>query len=156
MRQRWFVSPFRFSLSRRGFGKIVLFFSSVRLWISHNEVSNFCSFLSGFFSFIACQTVSNEYPTNCSQFSTLLLCFRISLCHYSGYKIYPGKGKTMVRTDGRVSSVIFYWFPCFRTINWQVNFKSFLQTYQFLDSKCERAHLMKRNPRNTTWTVLYR
>ncbi|KAI9554742.1 hypothetical protein GHT06_020018 [Daphnia sinensis] len=55
---------------------------------------------------------------------------KISLCHYSGYKIYPGKGKTMVRTDGR--------------------------TYQFLDSKCERAHLMKRNPRNTTWTVLYR
>lgn len=123
MRQRGFVSPFRFSLSRRGFGKIAQFFSSVRLWISHNEVSNFLSFLSGFFSFIACQTVSNGYSTNCSQFSSLLLCFRISLCHYSGYKIYPGKGKTMVRTDGRVSSVIFYWFPCFRTVNWLVKYQ---------------------------------
>merc|ERR1712071_529449 len=30
------------------------------------------------------------------------------------------------------------------------------KVYHFLDSKCERAHLMKRNPRNTTWTVLYR
>merc|ERR1712116_53244 len=55
---------------------------------------------------------------------------KISLCHYSGYKIHPGHGKTMVRVDGKV--------------------------YHFLDSKCERAHLMKRNPRNTTWTVLYR
>merc|ERR1712189_2904 len=55
---------------------------------------------------------------------------KVSLCHYSGYKIHPGHGKTMVRVDGKV--------------------------YHFLDSKCERAYLMKRNPRNTTWTVLYR
>merc|ERR1712116_51664 len=55
---------------------------------------------------------------------------KVSLCHYSGYKIHPGHGKTMVRVDGKV--------------------------YHFLDSKCERAHIMKRNPRNTTWTVLYR
>merc|ERR1712122_21235 len=55
---------------------------------------------------------------------------KVSLCHYSGYKIHPGHGKTTVRVDGKV--------------------------YHFLDSKCERAHLMKRNPRNTTGTVLYR
>merc|ERR1711955_96155 len=55
---------------------------------------------------------------------------KVSLCHHGGYKIHPGHGKTMVRVDGKV--------------------------YHFLDSKCERAHLMKRNPRNTTWTVLYR
>merc|ERR1712007_185890 len=55
---------------------------------------------------------------------------KISLCHYSGYKIYPGHGKTMVKVDGK--------------------------SFNFLDSKCERAHMMKRNPRNTTWTVLYR
>merc|ERR1712131_69148 len=55
---------------------------------------------------------------------------KVSLCHYSGYKIHPGHGKTMVRVDGK--------------------------DYHFLDSKCERAHLMKRNPRNTTWTVLCR
>ncbi|XP_018577410.1 60S ribosomal protein L24 [Anoplophora glabripennis] len=55
---------------------------------------------------------------------------KIGLCAYSGYKIYPGHGKTMVKVDGK----------CFT----------------FLNSKCEHAHLMKRNPRKVTWTVLYR
>merc|ERR1712090_31257 len=55
---------------------------------------------------------------------------KISLCHYSGYKIYPGHGKTMVKVDGK--------------------------SFNFLNSKCERAHMGKRNLRNTTWTVLYR
>uniref|UniRef100_T1J4N5 Large ribosomal subunit protein eL24 n=1 Tax=Strigamia maritima TaxID=126957 RepID=T1J4N5_STRMM len=55
---------------------------------------------------------------------------KIELCSYSGYKIYPGHGKRMVKADGKV--------------------------YQFLSSKCERSHLMKRNPRKITWTVLYR
>ncbi|XP_017791501.1 PREDICTED: 60S ribosomal protein L24 [Habropoda laboriosa] len=55
---------------------------------------------------------------------------RIGLCAYSGYKIYPGHGKTMVKVDGK--------------------------TFTFLNSKCESAHLMKRNPRKVTWTVLYR
>ncbi|XP_023023878.1 ribosomal protein L24 [Leptinotarsa decemlineata] len=55
---------------------------------------------------------------------------KIGLCAYSGYKIYPGHGKTMVKVDGK--------------------------TFTFLNSKCERAHLLKRNPRKVTWTVLYR
>merc|ERR1711963_1064268 len=55
---------------------------------------------------------------------------RIDLCSYSGYKIYPGHGKRMVRVNGRV--------------------------YNFLSHKCERSHLMKRNPREINWTVLYR
>ncbi|CAH1100982.1 unnamed protein product [Psylliodes chrysocephalus] len=55
---------------------------------------------------------------------------KIGLCAYSGFKIYPGHGKTMVKVDGK--------------------------TFTFLNSKCERAHLMKRNPRKVTWTVLYR
>ncbi|XP_072383874.1 large ribosomal subunit protein eL24 [Diabrotica undecimpunctata] len=55
---------------------------------------------------------------------------KIGLCAYSGYKIYPGHGKTMVKVDGK--------------------------NFTFLNSKCERAHLMKRNPRKVTWTVLYR
>ncbi|KAL3278246.1 hypothetical protein HHI36_013584 [Cryptolaemus montrouzieri] len=55
---------------------------------------------------------------------------KIGLCAYSGYKIYPGHGKTMVKVDGK--------------------------SFTFLNSKCERAHLMKRNPRKVTWTVLYR
>ncbi|PSN40137.1 60S ribosomal protein L24 [Blattella germanica] len=55
---------------------------------------------------------------------------KIGLCAYSGYKIYPGHGKTMVKTDGK--------------------------TFTFLNAKCESSHLMKRNPRKVTWTVLYR
>lgn len=30
------------------------------------------------------------------------------------------------------------------------------QTFTFLNKKCERSYLMKRNPRKVTWTVLYR
>jgi len=55
---------------------------------------------------------------------------QIKLCSYSGYKIYPGHGKRMVKADGKV--------------------------FTFLNSKCERSHLMRRNPRKITWTVLYR
>ncbi|XP_023303886.1 60S ribosomal protein L24 [Lucilia cuprina] len=55
---------------------------------------------------------------------------KIGLCSFSGYKIYPGHGKTMVKVDGK--------------------------SFTFLDKKCERSYLMKRNPRKVTWTVLYR
>ncbi|MBN4841678.1 ribosomal protein L24e family protein, partial [Citrobacter braakii] len=54
----------------------------------------------------------------------------MGLCAYSGYKIYPCHGKTIVTGDGK--------------------------TFTFLNSKCEAAHLMRRNPRKVTWTVLYR
>jgi len=55
---------------------------------------------------------------------------KVGLCAYSAYKIYPGHGKTLVRIDGKV--------------------------FTFLNGKCERSHLMKRNPRKVTWTVYYR
>ncbi|XP_013788121.1 60S ribosomal protein L24-like [Limulus polyphemus] len=55
---------------------------------------------------------------------------KLELCAFSGYKIYPGHGKRMVKSDGKV--------------------------YQFLNAKCEASHMMKRNPREITWTVLYR
>merc|ERR1712042_51104 len=60
----------------------------------------------------------------------LSLIMKIQLCSFSGYKIQPGRGKTMVRTDGRVMV--------------------------FLNSRCEAAYLMKKNPREVRWTVLYR
>merc|ERR1712170_198367 len=55
---------------------------------------------------------------------------KIELCSYSGYKVYPGRGRTLVKSDGK--------------------------TFKFLDGRCHRAHLLKRNPRKVTWTVLYR
>lgn len=36
-----------------------------------------------------------------------LFCFRIGLCAYSGYKIYPGHGKTMVKVDGKVNPISY-------------------------------------------------
>merc|ERR1711909_250283 len=55
---------------------------------------------------------------------------KIELCAYSGYKIYPGRGRTLIKQDGK--------------------------SYKFLDARTHKAHLLKRNPRNVTWTVLYR
>merc|ERR1711931_39915 len=54
---------------------------------------------------------------------------KIELCNFSGYKIYPGHGKRMVRIDGKL--------------------------FNFLSKKAERSFLMKRNPRKISWTVLY-
>merc|ERR1711971_1107939 len=54
----------------------------------------------------------------------------IDLCCYSGYKIYPGHGRTLVKADGK--------------------------SYKFLSSRTHKAHMLKRNPRKITWTVLYR
>merc|ERR1712117_196037 len=55
---------------------------------------------------------------------------KIELCSYSGYKIYPSKGRTFVKADGKV--------------------------FKFLDGRSQKAHFLKRNPRKVTWTVLYR
>merc|ERR1711936_1370969 len=55
---------------------------------------------------------------------------KIDLCVYSGYKIYPGHGRTLVKVDGK--------------------------SYKFLSNRTHKAHLLKRNPRETCWTVLYR
>ena len=55
---------------------------------------------------------------------------KIDLCIYSGYKIYPGHGRSLIKVDGK--------------------------TYKFLSSRTHKAHLLKRNPREVTWTVLYR
>merc|ERR1712180_431578 len=63
-------------------------------------------------------------------FEVLSARMELQLCNYSGLKIHPGHGKTFIRIDGK--------------------------TYIFLNAKCEAAHLMKRNPREVPWTVLYR
>merc|ERR1712126_230477 len=55
---------------------------------------------------------------------------KIDLCNYSGYKCYPSRGITYVKADGK--------------------------TFRFLDGRSKKAHMLKRNPRKVTWTVLYR
>merc|ERR1712029_546707 len=55
---------------------------------------------------------------------------KIELCVYSGYKIYPGHGRSLVKVDGK--------------------------NLRFLSGRTHKAHLLKRNPRETWGTVLYR
>ncbi len=31
---------------------------------------------------------------------------RLELCHYSGYKIYPSKGRKYIRVDGKVGAIV--------------------------------------------------
>merc|ERR1711862_1072286 len=55
---------------------------------------------------------------------------KIELCVYSGYKIYPGHGRSLVKVDGK--------------------------NLRFLSGRTHKAHLLKRNPREVAWTVLSR
>ncbi|EFO84752.1 hypothetical protein GCK72_001252 [Caenorhabditis remanei] len=55
---------------------------------------------------------------------------KVETCVYSGYKIHPGHGKRLVRTDGKVQI--------------------------FLSAKCLKGAKLRRNPRDIRWTVLYR
>ncbi|KAI9228960.1 MAG: putative ribosomal protein L24.e.A, cytosolic, partial [Piptocephalis tieghemiana] len=55
---------------------------------------------------------------------------RLEICSFSGYKIYPGHGKTYVRLDSR--------------------------TYKFISSKTASLFLQGKNPRKIHWTVVFR
>jgi len=55
---------------------------------------------------------------------------KIDLCCFSGFKIYPGPSRTLVKGDGK--------------------------SYKFLSPRTHKAHLLERNPRNICWTVLCR
>ncbi|KAI8388473.1 ribosomal protein L24e-domain-containing protein, partial [Radiomyces spectabilis] len=55
---------------------------------------------------------------------------RLEICSFSGYKIYPAKGKTYVRLDSR--------------------------TFKFINGKAESYFLQRLNPRKIRWTVIYR
>ncbi|GAA5853243.1 hypothetical protein JCM8547_000254 [Rhodosporidiobolus lusitaniae] len=55
---------------------------------------------------------------------------KVELCNFSGYKIYPGKGKLYVRSDSKI--------------------------FRFVSSKEESLFLQRKNPRKIAWTVVYR
>jgi len=65
-----------------------------------------------------------------SSFSTSSNPKRTEICAFSGFKIYPGHGKKYVRVD--------------------------MKSFTFLNGKCAASFLMKKNPRRTNWTVIYR
>ena len=55
---------------------------------------------------------------------------KLEICSFSGYKIYPGKGKTYVRTDNKI--------------------------FKFVTSKAASLFLQRLNPRKIHWTVVFR
>ncbi|GAA5865890.1 hypothetical protein JCM5296_005267 [Sporobolomyces johnsonii] len=55
---------------------------------------------------------------------------KVEYCNFSGYKIYPGKGKLYVRSDSKI--------------------------FRFVSSKEESLFLQRKNPRKIAWTTVYR
>ncbi|KAI8066697.1 ribosomal protein L24e-domain-containing protein [Gongronella butleri] len=55
---------------------------------------------------------------------------KLEICSFSGFKIYPAKGKTYVRIDSR--------------------------TFRFINGKAESYFLQRLNPRKIRWTTIYR
>lgn len=55
---------------------------------------------------------------------------KVQTCSFSGYRVLNGRGLRYVRLDGH--------------------------SFVFFSQKCRRHFLAKRNPRNCTWTLLYR
>ncbi|GAA6030802.1 hypothetical protein JCM8097_008883 [Rhodosporidiobolus ruineniae] len=55
---------------------------------------------------------------------------KVEYCNFSGYKIYPGKGKLYVRSDSKI--------------------------FRFVTSKEESLFLQRKNPRKISWTQVYR
>jgi len=63
-------------------------------------------------------------------FIVVLCMIRTGLCSFSGYKIYPGHGIRIIRSDGK--------------------------TFTFIDSKTKLLFRHRKNPRKTKWTQVYR
>ncbi|OCF43836.1 hypothetical protein I317_02278 [Kwoniella heveanensis CBS 569] len=55
---------------------------------------------------------------------------RVDRCDFSGYKVYPSRGKVYVRGDSK--------------------------TFRFLNHKNESLFLQRKNPRKIAWTQVYR
>ncbi|KAJ2001508.1 60S ribosomal protein L24 [Coemansia thaxteri] len=55
---------------------------------------------------------------------------KLEVCSFTGYKVYPSRGRTFIRGDGR--------------------------TFRFLDSKTESLFHQNKNPRKLAWTPIFR
>ncbi|WVW86962.1 hypothetical protein I302_109018 [Kwoniella bestiolae CBS 10118] len=55
---------------------------------------------------------------------------RVDRCDFSGYKVYPSRGRVYVRGDSK--------------------------TFRFLNHKSESLFLQRKNPRKIAWTQVYR
>jgi large subunit ribosomal protein L24e len=74
--------------------------------------------------------VNKIYQLELDKFESIFIIARTEICAFSGYKIYPGHGKKYIRVD--------------------------MKSFTFLNGKCAASFLMRKNPRRTNWTVIYR
>ncbi|KAI9600714.1 hypothetical protein KEM48_000879 [Puccinia striiformis f. sp. tritici PST-130] len=78
-----------------------------------------------------CRTVASRAASSIDLFLTHPVgVMKVETCAFSGYKIYPSKGKLYVQKDSKV--------------------------YRFIRSKEESLHLHRKNPRKLSWTVVFR
>ncbi|KAI8975575.1 ribosomal protein L24e-domain-containing protein [Mycotypha africana] len=75
---------------------------------------------------IACSESTFSFSSHKHPFLTM----KLEICSFSGYKIYPAKGKTYVRLDSR--------------------------TFRFINGKAASYFLQRLNPRKIRWTQIYR
>lgn len=71
---------------------------------------------------------------------------KLDIDNFSGYRIYPSKGKLFVRGDSKVE-VLFYFHCLILTL---------LQIFRFASSKNASLFLQRKNPRKIAWTQVYR
>lgn len=84
---------------------------------------------------------------------------KVEICSFSGYKIYPSRGKLYVRGDSKVRRC-----PRQRTVvrlaltnlKNALAFPSSLQVFRFLNQKSESLFLQRKNPRKIAWTQVRR
>ncbi|CDH57081.1 60s ribosomal protein l24 [Lichtheimia corymbifera JMRC:FSU:9682] len=65
---------------------------------------------------------------------------KLEICSFSGYKIYPAKGKVFVRSDSSVLNP----------------FRLYCRTFRFINGKTESYFLQRLSPRKIRWTQIYR
>ncbi|SAL99400.1 hypothetical protein [Absidia glauca] len=77
---------------------------------------------------------------------------KLEICAFSGFKIYPARGKTYVRIDSRVRIK-----PIVKTKQKKGAEKDVSPcTFRFINGKAESYFLQRLNPRKIRWTTIYR
>mgnify|MGYP001240466848 CR=1 FL=1 len=80
-------------------------------------------------------------------FTSDLFIQKVEIDSFSGYKIYPSKGKLFVRGDSKVCLIHPRQIP---------SISPRYQVFRFAGSKNASLFMQRKNPRKIAWTVVYR
>lgn len=79
---------------------------------------------------ISVLSICSHVWTRDNYYNNTIIYYRTDLCQFSGFKIYPGHGKRIIRIDGK--------------------------SFNIINAKCQSHFVNKKNPRKLRWTILYR